>query len=124
MSLPLSFRRAIRSLARYPGISVLAVLALGLGIGLPTAMFSLVDAAILRGLPVSDPARLMHLERRRIGTSGEGIGAAARDYLGWSAQQKSFSSLAAFRTGTAALRSAQSVDRLEAAWLTPNAFAL
>jgi putative ABC transport system permease protein len=124
MTLPFSIRQAVRSLFRYPTVSVLSVVALALGIGLPTAMFSIVDASILRGLPIADPAHLMHLERWRAGTSGEGIGAAPRDFLAWSAQQHSFSAFAAVRTGTATLRDRASVNRVESAWLTPGAFAL
>jgi predicted permease len=118
----LSLRRAARGLLRRPGISVLAVLALGFGVGLPTAVFSLVDAAVLRGLPIPEPGRLMHLERRRVGTSGEGFGAAPRDYLEWSAQQRSFESLGAFRAATVTVRGTDGADRWRAAYLTPNAF--
>ena len=122
--MPLALRRAVRSLWRYPTITMLAVLALGLGIGLPTAMFSIVDAAIIRGLPIAEPRRLMHLERRSIGSSGEGTGAAARDYLLWSEQQKSFVALGAFRTSTVTLRVGSNVDRWAAAFITPNSFAI
>ena len=121
-SLPV--RRAIRSLRRYPALTVLSILALAFGIGLPTAMFSIVDAAVLRGIPVADPGGLMHLELRRAGATGEGYGTAARDYIAWSEQQRSFTALAAFRTGNSAFRSGLSVNRIDAAWLTPGAFAL
>ncbi|MDQ6613036.1 MAG: ABC transporter permease [Gemmatimonadota bacterium] len=124
MSIPLAFRRALRSLARYPGVTILAVIALALGIGLPTAMYSVVDASILRGLPVADADRLMHLERRKIGTRGEGNGAAARDFLTWKRQQKSFEKLGAYRTTTVTLRVQQSVDRWEAGLLTPEVFSM
>ncbi|AHG92743.1 permease (plasmid) [Gemmatirosa kalamazoonensis] len=122
MSLSLSLRRAARGLRRRPGISLLAVLALGFGVGLPTAVFSLVDAAVLRGLPIPERGRLMHLERRRIGASGEGFGAAPRDYAEWSAQARSFESLAAFRTATVTVRGTDGADRFRAAYVTPNGF--
>jgi ABC-type antimicrobial peptide transport system permease subunit len=50
---------AVRWLARSPGFAAVAVLSLGLGVGVNTAMFSLVDALLLRPLPVSDPASLV-----------------------------------------------------------------
>ena len=124
MTLPLTLRRAFRSLVQYPGVTVLAVVAVALGIGLPTAAFSVVDASFLRGLPVADANRLMHLERRKIGTRGEGYGAAARDYLAWQQQQKSFKALGAYRSNTVTLRVAQMVDRWEAGYLTPGIFSM
>ncbi|MDB4915435.1 MAG: permease [Gemmatimonadetes bacterium] len=124
MALSFELRRAARSLWRYPTITILAAVALGLGIGLPTAMFSIIDAAVIRGLPIAEPRRLMHLERHRIGTTGEGIGAAARDYTMWTAQQRSFAALGAFRTATATLRVGSNVDRWPVAFVTPNTFGI
>ena len=48
-------RIAVRSLARQPGTAVLAIVALALGIGLTTTMFSIVNGAVLRGLPFPSP---------------------------------------------------------------------
>src|SRR5271166_4855253 len=52
-------RYGVRSLVRSPAFSLIAVLSLTLGIGANTAMFSLVNVAILRSLPVPDPDRLV-----------------------------------------------------------------
>ncbi len=68
-------RYAARSLARSPGFASLAVLSLALGIGGATAIFTVADQALLRSLPVPDPARLMLLEWR-----GAFIGGSTR---GW-----------------------------------------
>jgi predicted permease len=124
MFLPHSLRRAARGLLRQPGLAAMATLALGFGIGLPTAFFGIVDAAVLRGLPVAEPHRLMHLERRRIGTTGEGAGAAPRDFLEWRAQQRSFTALGAVRTATASVRATGAAERFQAAYVTPNTFAI
>ena len=56
-------RLAFRSLLRRPGPALIAVVALGLGIGLTTGMFSIVNGVILKGLPVEDPQELMALNR-------------------------------------------------------------
>lgn len=52
-------RYALRWMARSPGFSAVAVLSLGLGVGVNTAMFSLVDSLLFRPLPVTEPASLV-----------------------------------------------------------------
>jgi macrolide transport system ATP-binding/permease protein len=54
-------RYAVRWLLRSPGFTIVAVLSLGLGIGFNTAIFAVVDALLLRPLPVREPARLLDL---------------------------------------------------------------
>lgn len=115
--------RAARALVREPGMAVLAVLALGLGIGLPTAMFGIVDAALFRGLSgVPDAREIMHLEGRPQGGRGEGWGASPADYRAWREQQRSFEELGAYRTATMALRSESGTDRWSAGLVTPSVF--
>src|SRR5262245_49456721 len=56
-------RFALRSLRKSWGFTLLAVGSLGLGLGANTALFSLVDALLLRSLPVADPASLVLVQR-------------------------------------------------------------
>src|SRR5881392_277026 len=54
-------RFAFRQLFKSPGFTFLAVLTLALGIGLNTAIFSLINDLFLRGLPFQQPTRLLHV---------------------------------------------------------------
>src|SRR5580765_2504182 len=54
-------RYAIRTMLKKPGFTLIAVMTLALGIGGSTAIFTVVDAALLRGLPYKSPERLYHL---------------------------------------------------------------
>ncbi len=60
-SLVADVRYALRSLRSNPGFALVAVLSLGLGIGANTAIFSLIDAVMLRSLPVSRPEELVQV---------------------------------------------------------------
>ncbi len=56
---------ALRWLGRRPGLAVTAVVSLGLGIGANAAVFSLIDALLLRPIPISHPEELVKLESVR-----------------------------------------------------------
>ncbi len=89
-------RFAFRMLARSPSFRLAAVLTLALGIGLNTAIFSLVNPILFRPLPVRDPARLVYLNEMNLSRGfGEGshYNIAYPDYLDWRAQNRVFEDL-------------------------------
>jgi predicted permease len=88
-------RYALRSLAKSPGFTAVAVLTLALGIGACTAMFSLVNAVLLRPLPFREPDRLVWIENV-FGGGLSGRTTRVDTFNGWRAQSQSFESLAAY----------------------------
>ncbi len=88
-------RYAIRMLIKSPAFSIIAIVALALGIGANTAIFSVVNAVLLRPLPYPEPDNLILLrERMQIFESGS---VSYPNYLDWRAAQRSFTDLALFR---------------------------
>jgi putative ABC transport system permease protein len=90
-------RDALRALRAAPGFTVVALTVLTLGIGASTAIYSVVDAVVLRGLPFDDPDRIVALAETFKGKMGSG-GAAPQDFLDWKARQDVFEAIA-FTTG-------------------------
>src|SRR5450631_1516199 len=82
-------RLAARSLLRSPGFTIAALLVLGIGIGLNTAIFSVVDTMVLRPLPFPQPDRLIRVGER-MGNFGE-VSSAYPNFLDWSRESKSIS---------------------------------
>jgi putative ABC transport system permease protein len=91
-SLLQDLRFGCRILLRSPGISAAVIVALTLGIGANSAMFSIVDALLLHPLHFRDPEQLMVVQDRD--PSGAPYSASAADYIDWRKQSKSFSDLA------------------------------
>ena len=93
-------RYAARTLRKSPGFTIVAALTLALGIGANTAIFSVVDAVILRPLPYPEPARLVELWGNVKRAKVERRGASYPDYVDWRTESRSFESMAAFDSGT------------------------
>jgi putative ABC transport system permease protein len=93
-------RYGIRTLVRRPSLSVTAVIALALGIGLTTTMFSIVYGAVIRGLPYDDSDRLVALFRNRPAQGVQFMGVSIHDFEDWRTQQTSFEDIAAYYAET------------------------
>src|SRR6188474_1284649 len=90
-------KAAFRSLRKSPTFTTVALAVLALGIGAGTAIFSVVDAVVLRGLPFDEHDRLgvmMEKDTRHKVTFGEG-NITAQTYLDWRQLQQPFAGLAA-----------------------------
>ena len=118
-------RYALRQLARSPGFAIATVLILALGIGATTAIFSLVNAVLLRPLQFPDQARLMWLAQRDDSLPGVAQEALSYpDYFDWRAQNHTFSAMASYAGGSVTLQTGDGSQRLEAQTVSANFFAV
>jgi putative ABC transport system permease protein len=106
------FRYAIRMMASNRAFSAVAMLALALGIGANTVIFSVVNAVLLRSLPFPEPDRIvMVFESDLTKQSREAI--AAANFVDWRDQNQVFENIATYRQDTFSLTGG---DRPERAW--------
>jgi putative ABC transport system permease protein len=114
-------RYSLRQLLKYPGFTFVAILTLALGIGANTAIFSIVNAVLLRPLPYPQPDRLVLIrERTNIFDSGS---VSLPNYLDWRAAQRGFTDLALIQRGDANLSGVSSdveAERVGSARVTYN----
>jgi putative ABC transport system permease protein len=122
-------RYGLRTLRQAPGFAAVAILTLALGIGSNTAIFSVVQAALLRPLPYAEPDRLITLgEVRREQEVTDRLSLATwndayPDFLDWRAQSKSFDAIAGFGGDGFTLRGVGEPESVPAVQVTPNFFA-
>ncbi len=115
---------AVRQLLKKPAFTVIATITLGLGIGANTAIFSVVNAVLLRPLPYPHSEELVLLRERLVGPSGFESGSVSyMNYLDWRAAHRSFTDLALVRTegvNVSASDSASPPERIRAGRITAN----
>lgn len=119
-------RFGARMLAKNPGFTLIAVLTLALGIGANTAIFTVVDAALLRGLPYKDPDRLVQIwETRRLGEIKK-MDASYPDYLDWGQQPDTVESICGYTgwDGSFTLTGRAEAERIEGARVTASFFSV
>ena len=116
-------RYGFRSLLKRPGFTAIALVALALGIGANTAIFSLVNAVVLQPLPYSDPDRLVWVWGN-IRNASSRASVAPLDFLDFRSQNKTFEQFAASLTvpAPANLTGSGEPERLTASAVTGNYF--
>jgi putative ABC transport system permease protein len=109
-------RYASRTLRRNPGFAATAILSLALGIGANTAIFSLIDALLLRWLPVRDPGRLVEIMIFQNGKRSDSFSYPAVRAL--ADQKQIFSGLCGFSSATFNVGPRDAVERTTGAWVS------
>ena len=112
-------RYSLRLLARNPGFSTVAVLALALGIGATTAIFSVIYAAMIEPMPFPNPDRMVIVWSK---IQGGRNGVSAGDYLDWKNQSNVFQSLSAWSGESFNLSTSNLPEQVDGRRVTPDFF--
>jgi len=112
-----------RMLLRNKGFTIIAVLALALGIGANTAIFSVVDAVLLRPLPYAETDRLaMVWLKGEKAAGGDRVPLSVADFLDWRTQNQTFEKVAAFGTNRYNYVGGQTPEQISGATVTADFF--
>jgi putative ABC transport system permease protein len=116
-------RYGLRMLAKKPGFTAVVILTLALGIGSNTAIFSVVNAVLIRPLPYADSDRLivfaLRSERQQ---KKDGGSSSIPDFVDWRNQNQSFQYLAGYNSSDLILKSGERVERVSGAAVTADLF--
>jgi putative ABC transport system permease protein len=114
-------RYGIRSLFKRPGFAAVALITVALGIGTNTAIFSVVNAVLLRPLPYPNEDRIMRIDE----TEGRGgMGISPPNLLDFQQHNSSFEGIAAYTGGSFILTGGAEPVRVQAMNVTPNLFSV
>lgn len=122
MSFFTNLRHTLRQITNNPGFFAVAVAALALGIGANTAIFSAVEAVLLRALPYSQPGRLVIVWEDMSFIGFANNTPAPANYLDWQARNHVFTDMAATRFVTASLTGDGPPEQLSGKKVTANFF--
>ena len=114
-------RYAVRLLGKSPGFTAIAILTLALGIGANTAIFTVVNAVLLRPLGFRDPSRIVLVAEK---SAYPTVSTSYQNYVDWRDQSHSFESMEATRGTTITLTGSGEPERLNARMATAPLFSL
>jgi putative ABC transport system permease protein len=117
-------RYAFRTLAKTPGVALIAIVTLGLGIGATTTVFSCVNALFLRPFPYTDPLRLMALRSDNHVRGWIGSSTSYPNFIDWQQQARSFSGMAAYTGTSFNMAGGNEPERVEGEAVSWNTFGL
>ena len=120
--MPQTLRSLARGLLRSPAFTVLAVLTLAVGIGATTAVFSLVNAILLRPLPFPDPERLVGVWHSAPGLDIEQFEHSLGTYVLYKRHARSLQGIGLYDAGSASLTDGASPERVTSAGATASLF--
>jgi len=112
----------LRALKRNPGFTAVALVTLGLGIGANAAIFSVVNAVLLRPLPFPDSDRIVMVRKVEPRLNSKTGAASAAEYLDWRERNHSFEQLAAWSSGYYNLAGAAEPEQVWGARVSANFF--
>ena len=115
-------RYAARMLVRKPGFTIIALLTLALGIAVTTATFTVVDAVLLRKLPVAEPSGVVVIHNQLPKINLPRTQVSAPHFVDYSRQTEAFESTAAFATRNFNLSGIGMPERLQAGRVTASFF--
>jgi putative ABC transport system permease protein len=115
-------RYGLRSFLKRPAFAAIVVLTVAIGIGATTAIFSVVNAVLLRRLPYRNAQRIIAIEE--LNASGKRVQVTPANFLDWRAQNQSFEHLAAIFTRPANLALSDQAERIDIAVTSANFFSV
>jgi putative ABC transport system permease protein len=117
-------RYGLRSLLKQPAFTLVAVGTLALAIGGNSAMFTVVNAVLLRPLPYPEPDRIVTLEGINPTRGITQSNVSVPDFADWQSQNQVFEQMAGFVTGGLVLNNGDETERVRGAWVTGDFFPL
>src|SRR5256885_2148724 len=117
-------RYGLRALWKSPGFTSVAVLSLALGVGANTAIFSIVNAVLLRSLPFSHPERLVKIVAGNRGVGARDIGLSVPEFDDLRSRAGVFDQVTAIQGGPTNLTGAERPQRFELLEVSPNYFSM